>query len=500
MPLPLSLYSAAQVRELDRRAVEHHGIPGAELMARAGAAIVRAVRVRWPRAKRLAVVCGPGNNGGDGYVAARLARQAGLDPVVFTVGKRAPAGDAAAARAECLSAGVATQDITAARLAEADAVVDALFGSGLERAVDGEWRGAVDAINAAARPVVAADVPSGLNADTGAVMGAAVRADVTVCFIGLKAGLYTGAGREYAGEILFDDLEVPPAVYHDIAASAQRLTPAELRSLVRRRPRDSHKGAFGRVLVIGGGPGMAGAARLCGEAAYRTGAGLVTLATHPAHATGTGAACPELLVYGVRSAPALTPLRAAASAVAVGPGLSRTPWARAMYRAALATAAPLVVDADALNLLAGTRAKKKHWILTPHPGEAARLLRVTTEEVQRDRLAAARAIVDRYGGVCVLKGAGTLIATAAHTTVALCDRGNPGMASGGSGDVLSGVIAALCAQGMPAYDAARLGVWLHASAGDDAAAHGEIGLIASDLLPHLRRRLNELADHEDPDA
>ena len=499
MSLPLPLYSVAQVRELERRAIEVHRLDGATLMARAGARVFETMCARFPRARRVAVVCGPGNNGGDGYVVAERAKSAGLDAFVLVLGTKPPAGDAALMRERCQSAGVPIHPFEAAPLQTADAIVDALLGTGLRRPVAGEWRAAIDAINATGRPVVAVDIPSGLNADTGAIMGTAVRADVTVSFIGLKAGLFLADGRDCAGEILFDGLGVPSEVYEGIDAIAHRLAASDLRKLSRPRRRNAHKGDFGHVLVIGGGLGMPGAARLCGEAALRTGAGLVTLATHPNYASALSAGRPELLSFGVRTPKDLNPLVERATVIALGPGLSVTPWSRALWRAALSSRLPLIVDADALNLLAAKPVRKADWILTPHPGEAARLLKTTTVTIQRDRIAAAKQLVKRYGGVCVLKGAGTLIATG--DTVWLCDRGNPGMASAGMGDVLTGVIAALRAQGLAAPEAARLGVWLHATAGDAAATPGEIGLIASDLYPHLRRSLNrivhgELADRD----
>ncbi|MBI3898558.1 MAG: NAD(P)H-hydrate dehydratase [Gammaproteobacteria bacterium] len=498
--LPPSLYSAAQVRELDRRAIDVCGIAGAELMERAGAAAFRALRAGYPRARRIAVVCGPGNNGGDGYIVAYLVRAAGLEPHVFVVGDRSKPGDAVQARAQCEAAGIVTRPLTAAAFDDADVVVDALLGIGLERPVEGEWQAAIQAINASGRPIVAIDIPSGLHADTGAVMGLAVRADMTVCFIGLKAGLFTAAGREQAGEIVFDDLGVPSEVYTGIVPVARRLVERSLRGAVRQRARTAHKGSFGHVLVIGGGHGMPGAARLCGEAAYRIGAGLVTLVTHPAHAHVINQVRPELLAYGATTAADLAPLLARAEVLALGPGLSQDSWARSIYQAALAADMPMVVDADALNLLAAHPLRRANWVLTPHPGEAARLLDTTVIAVQRDRFAAVRALTERYGGVCVLKGSGTLIMTAGHATVALCDRGNPGMASGGTGDVLTGTIAGLMAQGLAADVATRTGVWLHATASDDAASDGEIGLLASDLIPHLRRRINQLASYDDTDT
>jgi NAD(P)H-hydrate epimerase len=491
--LPEALYSGVQVRELDRRAIEHHAIPGAALMQRAGEAAFTLLRTRWPRARRLAVLCGPGNNGGDGYVIARMCREAGLDPFVLYLGPPTEQpGDAAAARAACLAAGVPAREFETALLNDSDVIVDALLGIGIERTVTGAWRRAIEAINHAGVPVLAVDIPSGLHADTGAVLGVAVHAHATISFIGLKAGLFTGAGREHAGEIFFDTLDVPAAIYADTQPIARRITRESLHGLLKSRARDAHKGDAGRVLVIGGGRGMPGAARLAGAAAYRAGAGLVTLATHPVHAAYANAPCPELIAVGVKLAKVLRPLLERADVVALGPGLGQEPWSRALFAAALKTRQPLVIDADGLNLLARKPARRADWILTPHPGEAARLLGSTPAKIQHDRFAAARAIATRYGGVCVLKGSGTLIATAIDPVTALCDRGNPGMASGGMGDILTGVIAALRAQGLSSIDAARLGVWLHASAGDAAAQSGEIGLLASDLLPHLRAQIQRL--------
>lgn len=494
--LPIPLYSAAQVRELDRRAIEVHGIAGEELMARAGVAAFRVLRERFPHARRVAIVCGAGNNGGDGYVIARLAKEAGLETHVFTVGTPRDQGTAAQMRARCENAGIKARPLDGS-LGEADVVVDALLGTGLERPVEGEWCAAIESMNKSGRPILAVDVPSGINADTGAVMGAAVRAHLTVSFIGMKAGLCTADGLDHSGEVLFDDLGVPGSVYEGVVPIAQRLATQTLRGLLPRRPRNANKGKFGHVLVIGGGRGMPGAVRLCGEAALRAGAGLVTLATHPWHAASINIGRPELLAFGVRGARDLEPLFERANVVALGPGLSKDAWARTMWRAALNCRLPLVVDADALNLLALAKpVRRPDWILTPHPGEAARLLKTTPQAIQRDRFAAARRLVERYGGVCVLKGAGTLVAHADATW--LCDRGNPGMASGGTGDVLTGIIAALHAQGLSAIDAARLGVCVHGAAGDNAAAEGEAGMLASDLYPYIRRGLNRIA-HGDVD-
>lgn len=477
------------MRELERIAVAEHGVAADTLMERAGRAAFHALVFRWPRARRVALLCGTGNNGGDGYVVARLAQAAGLGAQVLALGEPRSA-EARAARVAAEKAGVSIAGLDSARVLAADIVVDALFGIGLERPVEGVWRDAIDTINSAGRPVLALDIPSGLHADTGAVLGCAVRASACITFIGYKAGLFTGYGREYCGAIELDDLDLPLDIYARVPALARRIARASLHGYLPRRPRHAHKGDAGHVLVVGGNHGMVGAARLAGEAAYRSGAGLVSLATRSAHAAHISAACAELMAHGVETDHALRALLPRATVIAVGPGLGQDEWAQGVWSACLDASRPLVVDADALHLLAADPVHRDDWVLTPHPGEAARLLATDTRAIQHDRYAAAREIVARYGGVCVLKGAGTLVATGAD--LRLCDRGNPGMAVGGMGDVLTGAIAALRAQGLAPFAAAELGVWLHARAGDAAAAGGEIGLLASDLLPRLRLWLNEI--------
>lgn len=491
--LPEALYRAAEIRVADRRAAGLPGLGNGVLMERAGTAAFHAVRERFPRARRWLVVCGPGNNGGDGYVLARHARAAGLEvETQVPVEPTTLTGDAQAAHARWIAAGGSERIFDPASLTRADVVVDALFGTGLERPLEGVWLETVRAMNGSACPKVALDLPSGLHADSGRALGAAVRAAVTVSFIGLKAGLITGEGRTHAGVMLFDDLAVPETVFDGLAPLARRLVTANLRGLLAPRARHAHKGEAGRVLVVGGQPGMTGAARLAGEAAYRAGAGLVTLATHPTHAEVVGSACPELITAGIDTPADLDGHLERASVLALGPGLGQSEWAHRLFGRAIESGRAVVVDADALNLLAAHPQIRTDWILTPHPGEAARLLGCSVPEIQADRFAAARAIVQRYGGVCVLKGSGTLVATDAGSPLWLCDRGNPGLASGGSGDVLTGVIAALRAQGLAPADAARLGVWIHAAAGDRAAGAGERGLMASDLFASLRTVLHEL--------
>jgi hydroxyethylthiazole kinase-like uncharacterized protein yjeF len=487
----LPLYTAAQVRELDHLAIEEAGIPGYTLMTRAGAACWQVLRDNWPDARRVSVVCGTGNNGGDGYVVARLAQAAGLQVQLLQLGDVARIhGDAARARQDFLVAGGQVAAFGQANLDAPDVIVDAMLGTGLERPLAGEWLDAALAVNASACPVLAIDIPSGLLADSGHVPGEAVRANVTVTFIGRKQGLFTGLGPDYTGEVCFDDLGIPAAVSERVAASAKLHTGPSLAGLGGPRRRAAHKGDFGHVLVVGGGPGMAGAARLAGEAALRSGAGLVSLATHPQHASVIAASCPELISHAVAGARDLRPLLGRAGVVVIGPGLGRSGWAKSLLACVLDTALSLVVDADALNLLAAEGARRDNWILTPHPGEAGRLLRQTTAAVQVDRFAAARALQDQHAGSVILKGAGSIVCSDSGP-LAVCAAGNPGMATAGMGDVLSGVIGGLLAQGLSLADAALAGVCLHAAAGDRAALGGERGLLARDVIAELRPLLNQ---------
>ena len=494
LSLPLALYRAAQVRELDRIAIEQYGIAGYTLMTRAASAAFDAMREHWPDPKRVMVLCGTGNNGGDGYVLARLAKEAGLEAFseikVLQLGDHGSLkGDALQAYQDWEKAGGQSSVFSSTTLQEADLIVDALLGTGLEREVTGEWAQAIAAVNASGLPVFSLDIPSGLNSDTGAVMGVAVHAERTISFIGLKQGLFTGDAADYCGKILFNDLQVPQEVYAGIEPSAVRIEHEIISRLLPKRSRTSHKGRYGHVLVIGGDHGMAGAVRMAGEAAARVGAGLVSVATRSAHAAVIASSRPELMCHGVERSEELRPLLKRATVIAIGPGLGQSDWAHMLLAAAMESGLPMIVDADALNLLAKDPCTRDNWILTPHPGEAARLLDETVAEVQSDRFAAIEKLVNKFNGVCVLKGSGTLIKQQGEVT-RVCEIGNPGMASGGMGDVLTGIIAGLVAQGLALEDAAQVGVYIHALAADKAAAKGERGLIASDLMDNLRRLVN----------
>jgi NAD(P)H-hydrate epimerase len=491
--LPEPVYAAAQVRELERLAIAS-GVSGDELMKRAGAAAFELLRQRWPRAHSVAIVAGVGNNAGDGFVVARLAKAAGLAVDVLSVAPEAKlAGEAARSAAECRAAGVAIDAFDRRKVGRADVVVDALLGTGLSRPVDGDMRAAIESINAACAPVLSLDIPSGLDADSGWPNPTAVRANTTLTFLGLKQGLFLGDAADHCGRVEFDGLAVPAEMAARLGPPLARLTFADLARALPRRARNAHKGSCGRLLLVGGGPGMPGAIRLAAEAALRVGAGLVYVATHVDNVVPVLAGRPEIICKAVGSAQDLEELIGMADGAVLGPGLGQSAWARGLWRRVVDSELPLVVDADGLNWLAAEPIDRGRWLLTPHAGEAARLLGSSVGDVQRDRKGAAQALARRFGATIVLKGPNTLVATPhAADPTRVCDRGNPGMATAGTGDVLAGTLGALYVQTRDFDVAARAGVLMHALAGDAAAEAGERGTVAGDLLPHLRAWANPL--------
>lgn len=486
--LPLPLYSAAQVRELDARLIAA-GTPGFELMSRAAHAIWRALRRRWPDNGVLTVLAGRGNNAGDGYLVAALALRAGWQAQLLAVGDASQLrGDAALARDQAIAEGVLVQPWRECAALQG-VVLDAMLGTGLQGEVREPYAQAIRLLNDSGLPVLAVDIPSGLCADTGQALGVAVRAELTVTLIGLKLGLFTGESADYLGELQFDDLQADSTLLAAQAFSAQRLTLASLSQLPA-RSHAVHKGQLGHVLVVGGERGFAGAGLLAAQSALRAGAGMVSLATRSEHLPAAQARLPEVMAVAVASANQLVALGVNANVWVVGPGLGQNAWGRSLVSAAAVSGAAQVWDADALNLLAQAAVQlPAAVVLTPHPGEAARLLGISSAEVQADRPVAARALAQRYQTVCLLKGAGTLIASPGGE-LWLCDRGHPAMAGAGLGDVLAGVIGALLAQGLAALPAAQLAVYLHACAGERLAQQG-CGLAASDLCAVIRELLQE---------
>ena len=494
MEMGLPLYSAQQVRNLDACAIHDCAIDGYTLMQRAAGSAWRLLRQHWPAARSVGVLVGPGNNGGDALVLAQLAQREGCAVQVWMLADPARLrGEAGLAWDDFCAAGLTVANADA-ELAGCDVLVDGLLGTGLSRAVDPAFGDLIARVNASGKPVLALDLPSGISADRGVVMGAAVRADLTLSFIGRKQGLYSAAALDYVGQRVFCDLDVPARVYERETPSAWLLPEHAPLSWLPRRARDSHKGRHGHVLAIGGAPGYSGAIRLCAGAALRSGAGLVSVLTHPQCRAEVATSRPELMVRAIHPEDfsALATALQRATVVAIGPGLDTNEWGRALLAQCLSIDVPVVLDADALNLMDLQAEWPARCVITPHPGEAARLLQITTGEVQADRYAAARHLAEATGAVVVLKGAGTLVASA-QGEVLVCAQGNPGMACAGMGDVLTGVIAAALAQApdQPMLRSVAAAVVAHARAGDGVAARiGQRGMLPSDVVEALPGVLN----------
>ncbi len=511
--LPRSLYRAEQVRQLDALAIDKYDIPAFKLMQAAGAATFDEILEAWPQVQQLVIFTGAGNNAGDGFVIAALAQSAGLQVQLIELAERSKfTGAAAQALQQAADMNIATTvfaeqtDILPAS-SQTTVIVDALLGTGLDRTVQGAYAAAIAAMNASDWPVVAVDIPSGLNADTGALMGCAVQAELTVTFIAMKIGLLTGAAGDVIGRLVFASLDIPEQVYRTDSAPTPVATRLDINSVgeyLPTRRRTAHKGDHGHVVLLGGDQQLGGAIIMAAEAAARAGAGLVSVITRSCHRPALLARRPEVMVLGTEddnfSAEALL---AKASVIVIGPGLGRSGWSRDMLQLALGSQrkhdTPLVVDADGLQLLAerrdaGANKIRNNWILTPHPGEAGELLGIKSSAVQADRVTAVQQLVAQWGGSCLLKGYGSLIADSEN--LYLSTEGNPGMGSGGMGDVLAGLIAGLVAQGLPLTRALNCAVCVHGEAADLAASRdGQRGLLASDLFPFIRQLLNPPARH-----
>ena len=482
---PRFLYTAEQSRAVDRCAIEEHGLPGPLLMARAARAAFERLLERVPRPELLQVLCGPGNNGGDGLLLAMLAQGRGIPVCVYLVEGPPRTDDARQAAARARRAGIAPRRFEAAALAARGVVVDAMLGTGIRGAPRAPYREAIAAVNASAAPVLALDVPSGVDAETGAGATEAVCATWTVSFITAKRGLFTARGPEHAGTRFLDDLAVPEAAFAAAGGACAVLALDEERRCIPGRALDAHKGHFGRCLLVGGDHGMGGAVILAAEGALRCGVGLARVATRAEHIAPLLARLPACMVSAVAHRNDIVPLLAWADAVVIGPGLGAAPWGEQMLHAALASAKPLLVDADALRLIAQRPSPLPAGsVLTPHPGEAAALLGASSAAIQADRCRAAATLARTYAATAVLNGQGSLVAGDAGLAMSLS--GNPGMASGGMGDVLSGIIGSFLAQGVPAAAAARLGTELHAVAADRAAQRvGRIALLPMDVIDEL---------------
>jgi len=498
--LPLPLYRAEQARQLDQLAIEEERVSGFELMLSAGREAFRTLLKNWPDCQSLTLFCGGGNNGGDGYIIARLAKQQNMKvELVALVDPSSLTGEAAEAFAWASEVGIAisawTEDWQPNSVNDEHIVIDALLGTGLTGEVRSPFDQAIEKINQLPVPILAIDIPSGLCSDTGRALGCAVRASHTITFIGVKQGLLTGQGPDFTGQLSYARLDVSDAVFDQVPVNVIRADWWMLADSIPERARSAHKGQFGKVLVIGGEKGMAGAAIMAAESACRVGAGLVYLATRSEHVSASVVRCPEVMAYGVTTAEELTLLLKKADVVVIGPGLGQSDWSRMLFTAFVdfdrecalhsKKLKHCIVDADALNLVAQDNSPiMTHWIMTPHSGEAARLLKCTTTEIENDRFQALDQLERTIGGQFILKGAGTLVsARGKHQQAWLANTGNPGMASGGMGDVLAGILGGLAAQPVPENCLLPLAVTLHGEAANFAAKKTtEMSLCATDVI------------------
>jgi len=496
----LFAHRVADIQAHEAYLFEQVGVDPYALMKQAGQAVFERLTECWPHAKRVLIAVGPGQNGGDGLVIAAEALKKGMSvhlisyksPIVFTKA-------AAKAHVELKEIAYEHNQPQAAEiisdlesltplLAQADVLVDAVFGIGLDRPFEGAAYRFFDHLNQCLAtqniPVLAVDLPSGLHADSGAVNPGTLTAEQTVSFLGLKPGLLTGAGRACSGVITLAELGYP------LSYSEQAISVLNTPQARPPKPVSAHKGSFGTVVVLAGNRGMSGAARLAGEAALRTGAGKVIVATHPSHAASLNLTRPELMVYPVADSKDVLRLLGHADALVVGPGLGRDRWTNDVWRSLRHFDGPVVVDADGLSRL-GTRSLQNNpAVITPHPGEAAGMLDCSIAEIEDNRLQSALELSARYFCTAVLKGAGSLIASDKQLNI--CARGTPALATAGSGDVLSGVISALLAAGIEPHQAAVQGVVLHAVAGEICAQQqGEWGVLAADLFGPLGQLVNQ---------
>ncbi|MGH7917367.1 MAG: NAD(P)H-hydrate dehydratase [Candidatus Binataceae bacterium] len=514
------LLNASESRELDRLSRQKYGVASYALMTRAGAAVANAVALRWPAAfgRGVLVIAGKGNNGGDGFTAARrLLDLGGAVRVILLARMNDLKGDAARACADFVAKGGLVNECDRAEWvntlihgAPHEVIIDAIFGTGLNALVRDPGAAAIATINQLGAPVVAVDIPSGINSDTGAVMGAAVRATLTVTFGLAKYGHASYPGAEYCGELEIARIGFAPRALEEIAPRGRLIDAAEGSSMLRPRARNTHKGTYGHALIIAGGSGKSGAAVLTSRGALRTGAGLVTAAIPESVAAIVAAGPPELMTEPLPerdghfaadgSIQRLTQLVEGKSALVTGPGMGVSKDVQRLLTWLIehgaASERALLIDADGLNSLAllgpaQLRAAHGAVVLTPHPGEMARLLGTSVKQVNQDRISAARRLADLTGAEVLLKGARTVIA--AGNEVHINASGNPGMATAGMGDSLSGIIGALLAQGYPPPEAVRLGVFLHGYAADRVAERiGAVGFLAGDVIEEIPAAITSL--------
>tara|TARA_B110000014_G_scaffold260455_1_gene250214 strand:+ start:6017 stop:7528 length:1512 start_codon:yes stop_codon:yes gene_type:complete len=501
----MELYTTSETKRIDGLAIKERNITSFSLMEKAAKFSFQIIRNRWPEMKNMIIFCGKGNNAGDGYLLASLAKDSGIE---VTIVCPEPTKKFSSAASQALSLAksmrikiLGIKQFNKLKLSKKDTViVDALIGIGIRGRLNGKMHSAVQNINALGKsyPIIALDVPSGICADTGKILGIAVKADLTLTFIGLKRGLYTSEGRSYAGEILLNQLDIKSSLRSKVKSNSYLLDSENSLNKLIDRDLNAHKGHYGHLMIIGGDRGFGGAAILASKCAAMSGCGLVSLATRPEHIGAALTSCPEVMAKGVNSGQDLDDFLGSPDVIVIGPGLGKSAWGEQMMQKAFIECKkrnlPLVMDADALNMLTSIKLKvmtPKKLVITPHPGEAALLLKKDVLKIEEDRFKSAEELTKKFNSITVLKGSGTIVCSNFNKLkLGVCESGNPGMASGGMGDILSGLIGSFIAQGLNLSEATETAVEIHSASADIASQDlGELGLLASDVIKTIRLNL-----------
>jgi NAD(P)H-hydrate epimerase len=495
--LPKKVFSSQSIRNIEKSAIKSLNGDDYLLMERAGISAFEEALKCYPNAKNWQIICGVGNNAGDGMVVARLALEHNLTVSVSTLSSPDVLKGNAFKAYKKLKEYKSHQSAIKVKINQwegqiddnIDLIVDAIFGIGLNRNLNSFYKSAIKTINNAGLPIFSIDIPSGIHPDKGKIMGAAIKASTTITFIGKKLGFFDNEGINHYGNLKLCGLGISETHYNNEKEILSILSDDFIHQVLPKRKKNSHKGEFGHIAIVGGGPGMHGAVCIAGEAALRSGAGKVSIFTHISHNSLIADAKPELIFNFFEEVDEIKPMLLGVDVIVIGPGLGTNKWAREVFESITDIDCPMIVDADALNILSKKPIKQENWILTPHPGEAGRLLGISSKKMQQNRFSSLNNLIEKYHGVIVLKGHHTLIGSN-DSVPCVCVKGNPGMASAGMGDALTGIIASMIGQGMPLNIAASLGVEIHAKAGDRAATKGQRGLLAGDLINELRGCVN----------
>ena len=498
----MKLYTASETRKIDNLAIKEKGISGYSLMQMAAEFTLDVILREFSPVEELIIFCSKGKNSGDGFLLGSFAKEFGLEvTIVMSNTSNVLKGVSRKAFEEMKDAKVkiiSTKSVEKLKVSNKAVIVDALIGTGLKGNLRKNIKESILALNklGVKLPVLSLDIPSGVNPDTGDADDIAVYADITATFVAQKRGCFTSFGKKFSGEIIYSDLEIPKNLFSKITSTSYVVDYEDSISKVVYREQDAHKGHFGNVLIVGGDRGLGGAGLLSSRAAVYPGAGLTSLVTRPEHVSASLVSCPEVMVKGVDSGQDIEEHLVKPDVIAIGPGLGQSAWSEQMIQRVFWEAekrdVSVIMDADALNLLTKLKLSSdlpKRLILTPHPGEAARLLNTSVAVIESNRFSAAAKIQKKFNATVVLKGSGTVICHKSGGTQkwGICDSGNPGMATGGMGDVLTGIIAGLLAQGLTLKEAAEAGVDLHAKAADQASLEfGEAGLTSSDVINELK--------------